>query len=149
MEHAAVRSFPRSALFGAAAMIAAALAVVAMAPVGQPTAQSQVGPAETVRDLHFVDRTDGGVSVVAAPDGAPVGALEPNGDHFARGVLRGLVRERRGAGIGPEAPFRLGRHADGRMTITDLATGRLVALDAFGQANAQAFERFLPETSQK
>jgi putative photosynthetic complex assembly protein len=53
------------------------------------------------------------------------------------------VRDRKRRGLGPEVPFRLTAHADGRLTLVDPATGRLVALEAFGADNAGAFAKLL------
>jgi len=58
-------------------------------------------------------------------------------------VLRGLVRERRLSGIGSSAPFVLRRWADGRLTLEDPKTGRVIDLGAFGVTNAQAFAKLM------
>jgi putative photosynthetic complex assembly protein len=53
------------------------------------------------------------------------------------------VRERRKRGLGPETPFVLSSRSDGRVVLTDPATGRLLDLAAFGPDNAGAFAVFL------
>jgi hypothetical protein len=62
---------------------------------------------------------------------------------FARGTLRGFARDRRARGIGPEAPLHLMGRADGRLTLFDPETGRVVDLESFGPVNAAVFKRFL------
>jgi putative photosynthetic complex assembly protein len=63
---------------------------------------------------------------------------------FVRGILRGMARERRRLGKGPEQPFELSLDA-GLLTLRDLATGGQVELTAFGPTNAGAFARMLLE----
>ena len=65
--------------------------------------------------------------------------LAPGTNGFARGVLRGLARERRRSDIGMEPPFRLARWSDGRLTLEDPTTGRRIELGAFGPTNAEVF----------
>jgi putative photosynthetic complex assembly protein len=96
------------------------------------------------RELRFADRSDGAILVYAAPDNALVATIEPGSNGFLRGTLRALVRERRQRGIGPEAPFRLSRTAEGGMRLEDTATARRIDLAAFGPDNARAFAGLLP-----
>ena len=58
-----------------------------------------------------------------------------------RATLRGLAQERRRSGIGDTTPFLLTRWSDGRMSLDDATTGRDVALEAFGETNADAFTK--------
>ena len=64
---------------------------------------------------------------------------------FFRGALRGLARERRRAGLGSEQPFQLIGRADGRLTLTDPATGQRIDLESFGPTNAAVFARFMTD----
>ena len=52
---------------------------------------------------------------------------------------RGLARERKRKGLGPELPFELIGRADGRLTLADPGTGRRVDLDSFGPDNSAVF----------
>jgi putative photosynthetic complex assembly protein len=97
------------------------------------------------RDLRFLDRDDGGVAVYSAPDGRLVHVLPHGTNGFARGVLRGLARDRRRSDIGSEQAFRLVRFADGRLSLDDPATGRRIDLDAFGPTNVAVFARLLTQ----
>jgi len=62
---------------------------------------------------------------------------------FLRGALRALVRHRRLAGLGAEAPFLLVAHADGRLTLEDPATRHRVDLESFGPTNSAVFAQLL------
>lgn len=103
------------------------------APDAQPSAQ---------RMLKFVDRPDGGVDVIDAGDGRVFDRIGGQAG-FLRGALRGLVRERKRMGLGPEAPFALIGRADGRLTLADPATGQVIDLESFGPTNAAVFARLL------
>ena len=103
-------------------------------------------PASSViqsRDLRFADRADGAVLVYDVADGQLTYTLPPGTNGFVRGVLRGLVRERRADHIGAAQPFRLTRWADGRLSLDDPSTGRHVDLEVFGITNAGAFAEIL------
>ncbi len=145
MSHSNVdRPFPRSLLLGAGSVIALALigvAAVRVMGLGTSVSEPDLNPTASV-ELRFVDEADGGVRVVDAA-GHPVSLLAPGTNGFMRATLRGLVRDRKRRGLGPEVPFRLTAHADGRLTLVDPATGRLVALEAFGADNAGAFAKLL------
>lgn len=143
--------FPRGALIGAGLLVALALGAVTAArvgllPVSETTRQVEAAatPAET-RDLRFQDRADGSV-LIESVGGTPA-VIEPNSGGFVRGVVRGLVRDRRARGIGREPVFRLTRWSDGRLTLEDTATGRRLALDVFGPDNRQAFVDLLAQTA--
>ena len=58
---------------------------------------------------------------------------------FVRGTLRGLAQERKRRGLDSGPPFELIYRADGRLTLSDTATGRLVDLESFGPTNASTF----------
>jgi putative photosynthetic complex assembly protein len=90
-------------------------------------------------ELRFEDRADGAVLVYSEPADRLVQTLPPGTNGFVRGVLRGLARERRAEQIGPTAPFKLTRWADGRLSLDDPSTNRHVDLEVFGPTNAGAF----------
>jgi hypothetical protein len=43
--------------------------------------------------------------------------------------------------LGPEAPFELVGHVDGRVTLRDTATGERINLESFGPTNAAIFSQ--------
>lgn len=143
-DHHHDRPFPRGALIGAAALIGFSLLAVTLArfaglgPVTEPMA-----PVVQSRELCFADRADGAVIVYDRQGDEVVDLVPPGSGGFVRGVLRALARERRLQGDGASTPFRLSRLADGRLTLEDLATGRVIDLKAFGHTNEGAFARLL------
>lgn len=135
---------PRSLLIGAGALVAFSLILVSAARLsGYGPAKPEPSAVVASRDLRFDDRADGAVLIYATPDGQLVDTLAPGTNGFVRGVLRGLVRERRADHVGPTPPFRLTRWADGRLSLDDPSTGRHVDLEVFGPTNAGAFAEIL------
>ncbi len=135
---------PRKAIYAVAALIGFSLVAVTAARIaGLPTRDAETSPIVQSLDLRFEDRRDGAVMVYDATDGSLVSELPPATNGFIRGVLRSLVRERRSHDQGADAPFRVARHQDGRLTLEDLATGRSIELRAFGPTNEGAFAALL------
>ena len=136
--------FPRKPLYAAAALILFAIAAAfagRITGIGRSTVS--LSAAVEVHELRFEDAPDGAVLVRAAADGRLVETLAPNSNHFVRGTVRGLVRDRRRERIGTEPPFRLSRLADGRLVLEDPATARRIDLDAFGRSNVGAFSAIM------
>jgi putative photosynthetic complex assembly protein len=142
------RPFPRRAVHAGFALVALATLFAGVArftDVGATRLPNS--PAIESRELVFLDAERGGVRVESA-DGALVAEFAAGEGGFLRGVLRGFARDRRareiGApDIGPQTPFTLSRRADGRLSLADPATGRVVELTAFGATNAGLFETLL------
>lgn len=136
-------SLPRGMVLGTALVLASTLLLATLghrAPVNPATTGAQ--PSAT-RDLRFSDRADGAVVITDARTGHPIDVVEPGTEGFVRGAMRGLVRQRRIADIGPDLPFRLSAWPDGRITLQDTANGNTMELHAFGRTNAEAFLRLL------
>ncbi|MBL8672024.1 MAG: hypothetical protein JNK11_15295 [Alphaproteobacteria bacterium] len=143
-DHFSDRPFPRGALIGAAALIGFALTAAAVGrAAGVGTTSLPDAPEQSARDLRFADRDDGAVAVYEATSGSLVAVIEPGTNGFARGVLRGLARERKRQDIEAAPPFRLTRWADGRLSIEDPQTGRRIDLGAFGPTNIETFARLM------
>ena len=138
------KSLPRGALIGAATLVIGSLLMVATARfTGYGPAKPPVSTAVASLDLRFEDRADGGVLIYSAASNQLIDTLPPGTNGFVRGVLRGLVRDRRADHIGATPPFRLTRWADGRLSLDDPSTGRHVDLEVFGPTNAGAFADIL------
>lgn len=99
------------------------------------------------RNLNFIDLEQGAVGVLNAEDGTEILRINKGEDGFMRSVMRGLVRERKSHGIGPDVAFELILWNDGLLSLFDPTTSRRVELSAFGFDNAAAFSRLLPERS--
>lgn len=125
--------------------LAAIVALIAVStrlasPGGQPPQATPVRSA----DLLMQDRIDGAITVTQAGTGRLVETVPPASNGFLRVVLAGLVRERRREAMdAPSMPFRVTRWSDGRLTLDDAATGKLIELEAFGKTNEAVFARLL------
>ena len=144
MPSASGNRIPRAALLGAGSLVLGSLLLVGVARLtGYRPAQPEAAMIVERRDLRFEDRADGAVLIYSSPQDRLVDTLPPGTNGFVRGVLRGLVRERRADHIGAAPPFRFTRWADGRLSLDDPSTGRHVDLEVFGPANAGAFADIL------
>jgi len=140
--------FPRAPLFAAAALVA--LAIVAVACVrltGVGAVHVPDAPTISVRELRFEDQPDGGVAVYDVQSNELVKVITGS-NGFLRGTLRGLARERKRSGFGPDQAFRLVGHADGRLTLEDPATARRVDLESFGPTNVAVFAQLMQPRSE-
>ena len=93
-----------------------------------------------VLQLRFEDRPDGSIAVIDYKTGKQIEAVQGEAG-FVRGTLRGLAQERKRRGLDSGPPFELIYRADGRLTLADTATGRMVDLESFGPTNAGTFFR--------
>ena len=131
----------------------AALALVTLVGVGVVrltgigSGLSEVAPVVQQRALRFEDRVDGGITVRDARNGAVIGDVAPGTNGFLRSAMRGLVRERKREGIGPQLPFALVIRSDQRLSLEDPGTGRRIDLRSFGPTNAGVFEHLLYVTA--
>ena len=134
--------FPRGPLIAIAVLLGGVLLAVAAVRLSGVSIRAPDAPAVQSRSLRFEDRPDGRIAVIDARNGREVHAIVGEAG-FVRGTLRGLARERKRMGGGPEQPFELVSHADGRLTLHDAVTGRVIDLDAFGPTNSSGFAALL------
>jgi len=132
-------------LWGMALVAVVALAAVAWqrsqaVPVRAETDARLVAAVTWERALNFEDRADGSIAVLASPGRVEVARLQGE-QGFARGALRTLAHARLRQGQGPAQPFLLTGYANGRLTLSDPATGERIALESFGPTNAGVFAR--------
>lgn len=132
----------RPAALAIAALLVGTVLSVATLKHGDLIARAPDAPATAVRALRFEDRPDGSVAVIDHTRGVELQRVQGEAG-FLRGALRALVRERQRRGLGPEIPFTLGARTDGRLTLSDPATGERVDLESFGPTNAAVFARLL------
>lgn len=139
---------PRLVVRAVAALMAFSLvAAVWGRQTGQGTLMTAPAPAVEERRLSFADAADGALVVTDALSGQVVALLSTGQDGFIRGVLRGLSRGRAVNRIEGGDVYVLTRWDDGRLSITDPASGERFDLNAFGKDNLRAFAQLL--TSQE
>lgn len=134
--------FPRGPLLALGGLVLAVLAAVSAVRLSGMPISTPDAPAAVTRQLRFEDRPDGSIVVIDAVQGRVVQTITGQAG-FIRGTLRGLARQRKLEGIGPERPFELIGRADGRLTLIDPATNRRVDLESFGPTNSAEFARLL------
>ncbi len=140
--HASPQTLSKWPLLAIGAMLLTVLVAVAAVRLSGVNISAPDAAAVMTRDLRFEDRRDGSIAVIDAASGIEIESIVGE-QGFIRGTLRGLARERRRQGVGPDAAFQLVGRADGRLTLHDPATGRRVDLESFGPLNAGAFVRLL------
>lgn len=152
MTEMTVEQFPKGALWGAAAMIGLTLATVTAVRTGLINGP-ETAPAARAREhvkivatrsFRFTDRADGALVATDVATGEVAQTTEPGTNSgFIRGVLRGLARERKLHQVGKEPPFTVTQWADGALTLTDTATGRVIELGSFGPDNRATWVKLL------
>lgn len=132
-------------ILGALAMTV--LVVVALARWTGWTTVGQDAAVQWSRALHFDDDATGAVLVRDARSGDTIARFEGE-QGFLRGSLRALIRERKRRDLGPEQPFVLQGHVDGRLSLRDPATESRIPLDSFGPSNLALFTPLRSDTLQ-
>ena len=134
------KGMPKGVLLGAAALTIFALSAVGFSRVSEIGAvhMAPVKPI-AVLALKFEDRNDGSVDVIDASNDRAIYVVAPGTNGFIRGVVRGLIQERKRSGLDDSTPFTLTRWADGTVSLEDSAIRRTVDLDAFGPTNSGSF----------
>jgi putative photosynthetic complex assembly protein len=121
-----------------------ALVLVVLTLLSVAWQRQQTAPPEPQADLRwqrllrFEDRPNGDIAVIDAASGREAARLRGE-QGFARGALRTLARERMRRQLGPELPFELSAHRDGKLVLRDPATGERIHLEAFGASNIAVF----------
>jgi putative photosynthetic complex assembly protein len=138
----------RPGLIAAIGLIVIALGLTTASRVSQilRPAAADAPAAAPVRavELVFLDEPDGSVQVRRSDDRSLVEIIRPTTGGFVRGVMRGFARDRQLRGVGSAPPFLLALSQSGQLSLTDLATGRITVLEAFGSTNRAAFASMLP-----
>lgn len=135
-------TFPRTPLLLIGATLMAVLVAVAAVRLSGVDISEPDAAAVQTRALRFEDRPDGSIAVIDGRSGTVVHHVVGEAG-FVRGTLRGLARERKRMGGGPDQAFELVARADGRFTLHDPVTGRRVDLESFGPVNAAGFAALL------
>jgi putative photosynthetic complex assembly protein len=136
----------KPALLAAAAIFAVLSLVVSMNLIGTQTVDlSARRTAVITRPLIFRDAPGGAIAVYDQGASEPFSVLPREGNTFMASALRlmGQNRELR-TKAGPEAPFALTLWSDGKLSLSDTATGDTLELAAYGPTNAKTFAQLLP-----
>jgi putative photosynthetic complex assembly protein len=138
----------RTGLIAAIGLVITALSLTTAARVSQilkpQTAEVVAAAPARAIELVFLDEPDGSVQVRRSEDRSLVQVIRPTTGGFVRGVMRGFARDRMVRGVGSTPPFLLAQSQTGQLSLTDLATGRVTVLEAFGSTNRAAFASMLP-----
>jgi putative photosynthetic complex assembly protein len=121
------------------ALVGSALLVIGAARWGGWTQVGHEAPVAWSRALHFEDHSSGAVLVIDADTRQEIARFEGE-QGFLRGSLRALIRERKRRDLGPEQPFVLQGHTDGRWSLRDPSTQTRIPLDSFGPNQLALFQ---------
>jgi putative photosynthetic complex assembly protein len=144
--------FPRRALIGAGVLVGVTLVLTGAVSLGilaKPQNGEQVRVAAGLkpviaRNFAFSDIPGGALEVRDADTGKVSVVIQPGEKSgFIRGVLRGMMRERKMSSVSENVPFALTLWEDQRLSLHDGATGRTIELGSFGADNRAAFMRLL------
>jgi len=133
----------RVMLLALGSVVAFAMLMVALRSGHQPVTGLATSRPLVVRALQFTDTAEHGVAIVNASNGRVIDIIPPGAGNFVRATLRGLAQQRLREGASPDVAFHLTAWEDGRLTLEDPATGRVVELEAFGPTNREDFARML------
>jgi putative photosynthetic complex assembly protein len=139
---AAMSQKPFVAIIAALGFIMALIAVSRLSGF-EPESSLPTQVADETVLLKFEDAAGG---VVLVRDAATGKVIEDYGiaeGVFVRATLRALVNQRRKEGVTAHGDFRLERHNGHQFYLIDEATGRALALNAFGPSNTAVFAAFM------
>lgn len=111
-------------------------------PISTPPAAAVIAEAQ----IQLISNGGSGAVTVLASNGDTIADLTPEEGGFIAGVHRAILRERAKNRAAENAPLLLQAFENGRMAITDPATGWRADLMGFGAQNARAFARLLAQT---
>lgn len=133
---------PRPMLVGLALLIALTVLGIAVQRWSAAAQASAVGAAPLTDSvaLRFSDLATGAVVVELPDTDTELAQFAPGTNHFARGLLRSIGRERRKSGLDMTAPLQLGKNAAGFLALSDPTTQNTIVMAAFGTTNAAVFQ---------
>jgi putative photosynthetic complex assembly protein len=140
------QKLPPALLLGIAVLVTGLLVAVLTARLsGFDASAVPSSPIVDTRMLGFRDMPGGVVEVYDWDTEVLLDRIPSGEGSFLRGVVRSLVRQRRGLETA-SAPFQLKLLADQRLILSDPETGEDVDLYAFGPTNLAVFARLLNGT---
>jgi putative photosynthetic complex assembly protein len=125
------------------AIVAIGLSRAPFFGAGSASASNLLPALRSPVELQFADLDDGAVAVSIVQGGNTrlLDRLEPGTNGFARGLLRGLGRERKKLSLTMARPLVLGVGADRGLELHDPVTGSRLVLAAFGPTNEAVFSQ--------
>ena len=136
---------PRVMRYAMGGLVLSALAIATYARVADVPLSATPPAAVVVQDRAMILISDGvsGAVSVLSPEGTVIAQLSSETGGFIAGVARVIDRERSRAGISANTPVIVARRENGRLDITDPATGWSADLMGFGADNARSFAKLL------
>lgn len=133
---------PRGLLYAMAALALAALALASFSVLsGRPHEGVPAASPVASETLFILEGFSAQAVKVRDADGKLLLDLPHGG--FITVIQNAMARARTVAGVTGNPPMKVVRHADGRLTAEDPASGWSAELYAFGDDNKAAFERLL------
>ncbi|GEO80518.1 photosynthetic complex assembly protein PuhC [Pararhodospirillum oryzae] len=124
---------PRSALIAAAIVVSLTILVAAWARLsGYDPGSDYRSAVVATEDMAFRVENDGTVAVIVPPDNVVMTRIPAASSGFLQGILKSLERERHRREIDLATPYRLERHANGRLALADPGTGMNIDVGSFG-----------------
>ena len=138
---------PRVLLRAMGLLVCAVLAIVTYARIADVPLSATPPAAEITHARAMILISDGvsGAVSVLSPEGAVIARLDATQGGFVAGVARVIDRNRAQADLPAHTPVIVTRRANGRLDITDPATGWSADLMGFGADNASRFARLLDQ----
>ncbi|WP_425083078.1 photosynthetic complex assembly protein PuhC [Ruegeria profundi] len=138
---------PRVLLRAMGLLVCAVLAIVTYARIADVPLSATPPAAEITHERAMILISDGvsGAVSVLSPEGAVIARLDATQGGFVAGVARVIDRNRAQADLPAHTPVIVTRRANGRLDITDPATGWSADLMGFGADNASRFARLLDQ----
>ena len=138
---------PRALLRAMGLLVCAVLAIVTYARIADVPLSATPPAAEITHERAMILISDGvsGAVSVLSPEGAVIARLDATQGGFVAGVARVIDRNRAQADLPAHTPVIVTRRANGRLDITDPATGWSADLMGFGADNSSRFARLLDQ----
>ena len=138
---------PRVLLWAMGLLVCAVLGIVTYARLADLPLSATPPAADIAHERAMILISDGvsGAVAVLSPEGALIARLNDTEGGFVAGVARVIDRNRAQADLPAHTPVIVARRSNGRLDITDPATGWSADLMGFGADNARRFARLLDQ----
>lgn len=102
---------------------------------------TRLTPAAAVEtlDLKFQTAADGVMTIINTANNAIIHTLDAKRDGYIKIVMRNLTMERQKKSLDETPHVKLSKLVDDQVTVTDVDTGRIILVSAFGPPNRIVF----------